>query len=167
MRVLVTGATGGIGLQTARVLAQMGHSVLIGQTNAFARLVWKLVVTVRGGISVEEGARTSVWLATSPDVAGLSGGVLCIEADHPAWMQLLQWHEQELLRSIVSSFPILKIRAVQFRLSKPGNPVERPTVVMPEPVKAVLEPEEQERLDALLREMEGLIRKNRGKENQV
>src|SRR5260370_9634305 len=46
----------------------------IGQTNALARLVWKLVVRVRGGISVEEGARTSVYLATSPDVAGLSGG---------------------------------------------------------------------------------------------
>jgi NAD(P)-dependent dehydrogenase (short-subunit alcohol dehydrogenase family) len=46
----------------------------IGQTNALARLVWKLVVGVRGGISVEEGARTSVYLATSPDVAGLSGG---------------------------------------------------------------------------------------------
>ncbi len=100
-------------------------------------------------------------------IAGLDGGVLCVEADHPAWMQLLQWHEQELLRSIVSSFPILKIRAVQFRLSKPGHPVERPTVVMPEPVKPVLESEEQERLDTLLREMEGLIRKNRGKENPV
>ena len=46
----------------------------IGQTNAFARLVWKLVVKVRGGISVEEGAKTSVYLATSPEVEGLSGG---------------------------------------------------------------------------------------------
>jgi NAD(P)-dependent dehydrogenase (short-subunit alcohol dehydrogenase family) len=46
----------------------------IGQTNALARLVWKLVVRVRGGISVEEGARTSLYLTTSPDVAGLSGG---------------------------------------------------------------------------------------------
>jgi len=46
----------------------------IGQTNALARLVWKLVVMVRGGISVEEGASTSVYLATSPEVAGLSGG---------------------------------------------------------------------------------------------
>ncbi|MFL6600317.1 MAG: SDR family oxidoreductase [Steroidobacteraceae bacterium] len=46
----------------------------IGQTNALARLVWKLVVKVRGGISVEEGAKTSVYLATSPEVEGLSGG---------------------------------------------------------------------------------------------
>jgi hypothetical protein len=37
-------------------------------------LVWKLVVRVRGGISVEEGAKTSVYLATSPEVEGLSGG---------------------------------------------------------------------------------------------
>src|ERR1700742_639915 len=29
LTVLVTGATGGIGLETARVLARMGHSVLI------------------------------------------------------------------------------------------------------------------------------------------
>jgi len=46
----------------------------IGQTNALARLVWRLVVRVRGGIPVEEGARTSVYLATSPEVEGLSGG---------------------------------------------------------------------------------------------
>jgi retinol dehydrogenase-12 len=46
----------------------------IGQTNAVARLGWKLIVMVRGGISVEEGAKTSVYLATSPDVARLSGG---------------------------------------------------------------------------------------------
>jgi NAD(P)-dependent dehydrogenase (short-subunit alcohol dehydrogenase family) len=46
----------------------------IGQTNALARLVWKLTVRIRGGISVEEGAKTSVYLATSPDVENLSGG---------------------------------------------------------------------------------------------
>jgi NAD(P)-dependent dehydrogenase (short-subunit alcohol dehydrogenase family) len=46
----------------------------IGQTNALARLVWKITVRLRGGISVEEGARTSLYLATSPEVAGKSGG---------------------------------------------------------------------------------------------
>lgn len=46
----------------------------IGQTHALARLVWQLVVLVRGGISVAEGAKTSLYLATSPEVEGLSGG---------------------------------------------------------------------------------------------
>ncbi len=46
----------------------------IGQTNAAARLGWKLIVMLRGGISVEEGAKTSVYLATSPEVEGLSSG---------------------------------------------------------------------------------------------
>jgi retinol dehydrogenase 12 len=46
----------------------------IGQTNLIGRLIWKLIVLVRGGISVEDGAKTSVYLATSPEVEGLSGG---------------------------------------------------------------------------------------------
>jgi retinol dehydrogenase 12 len=46
----------------------------IGQTHPLARLVWKLIVSLRGGISVEEGAKTSLYLATSPEVEGLSGG---------------------------------------------------------------------------------------------
>lgn len=46
----------------------------IGQTNAAARLGWKLIVLLRGGISVAEGAKTSVYLATSPEVEGLSSG---------------------------------------------------------------------------------------------
>ena len=46
----------------------------IGQTHALARLAWKLIVLARGGISVAEGAKTSVYLATSPEVEGQSGG---------------------------------------------------------------------------------------------
>lgn len=46
----------------------------IGQTNPLARLGWKLIVMLRGGISVAEGAQTSVYLATAPEVAGLSSG---------------------------------------------------------------------------------------------
>jgi retinol dehydrogenase 12 len=45
----------------------------IGQTNPLARFGWRLVVYARGGISVEEGAKTSVYLATSPEVEGVSG----------------------------------------------------------------------------------------------
>jgi NAD(P)-dependent dehydrogenase (short-subunit alcohol dehydrogenase family) len=46
----------------------------IGQTNALARLAWKLIVLLRGGISVHDGAKTTVYLATSPEVAASSGG---------------------------------------------------------------------------------------------
>jgi hypothetical protein len=47
------------------------------------RLGWKLIVLLRGGISVEAGAQTSVHLATSPEVEGRSGGyyVKCHLAD--------------------------------------------------------------------------------------
>jgi NAD(P)-dependent dehydrogenase (short-subunit alcohol dehydrogenase family) len=46
----------------------------IGQTHPLARLGWKLIVMLRGGIPVQEGAKTSVYLATSPEVEGLSSG---------------------------------------------------------------------------------------------
>ena len=45
----------------------------IGQTNPLSRLGWRLIVYMRGGISREEGAKTSVYLATSPEVEGKSG----------------------------------------------------------------------------------------------
>jgi retinol dehydrogenase-12 len=45
----------------------------IGQTNPLGRLAWRLIVLLRGGISVEDGAKTSLYLATSPDVEALSG----------------------------------------------------------------------------------------------
>jgi retinol dehydrogenase 12 len=46
----------------------------IGQTHPLARLAWKLIVLIRGGISVADGAKTSLYLATSPEIEGLSGG---------------------------------------------------------------------------------------------
>jgi NAD(P)-dependent dehydrogenase (short-subunit alcohol dehydrogenase family) len=65
-------------LAGSKVTANCLHPGLIatgiGQTNALARLAWKLIVKARGGISVEEGAGTSVYLATAPEVEGLSGG---------------------------------------------------------------------------------------------
>jgi retinol dehydrogenase-12 len=65
-------------LTGSKVTANCLHPGLIatgiGQTNPLARLVWKLIVLARGGISVAEGAQTSVYLATSPEVEGLSGG---------------------------------------------------------------------------------------------
>lgn len=95
-------------------------------------------------------------------IASLSGRVLTVEADHPAWLQLLQWHQGELVERLSRAFPTLSIQAVQFRLSKPGAQVERPNVVMPDPVKPDLSPEEQEQLEGILADLEALIRKKSG-----
>jgi NAD(P)-dependent dehydrogenase (short-subunit alcohol dehydrogenase family) len=45
----------------------------IGQTSAIGRFMWRMVVYARGGIPVEEGAKTSLYLATSPEVEGITG----------------------------------------------------------------------------------------------
>lgn len=92
-------------------------------------------------------------------IAGLRGSVLTIEADHAAWLQLLQWNQTDLVDRLARAFPELKIQALQFRLSRPGEAVERPTVVMPEPVKPELSAEEQRQLDTILADLEALIRK--------
>ncbi len=93
-------------------------------------------------------------------ISGLSGGVLAVEADHPAWLQLLQWNEQELVERLGVAFPVLGIRSLQFRLSRPGDQVERPTAVMPEPVKVELSADERSQMDAVLKELESLIQKS-------
>ena len=96
-------------------------------------------------------------------ISGLSGSVLTVEADHPAWLQLLQWHQGEIVERLSSHFPVLGIRAVQFRLAKAGSPVERPNVVIPDPVKPDLSVEEQAQLDTIIGDLEALIRqKSRG-----
>jgi hypothetical protein len=73
-----------------------------------------------------------------------------------------------LVERLAATFPNLGIRALQFRLSRPGDVVERPNVVMPDPIKPDLSPEEQEKLDAILADLEALIRKkSRDGENSV
>jgi len=92
-------------------------------------------------------------------VADLRGAILTVEADHPAWLQLLQWHQGELVERLAQQFPVLGIKAVQFRLAKAGAPVERPTVVMPEAVKPELSAEEQAQLATILADLEAMIQK--------
>ena len=94
---------------------------------------------------------------THSRIADLSAGLLTVEADHAAWLQLLQWHQGEILSRLQRSFPTLSIRALQFRLTRAGEPVERPNVVMPAPVKTQLSVAEQTQLDSLIGDLELLI----------
>jgi predicted nucleic acid-binding Zn ribbon protein len=89
----------------------------------------------------------------------LKDGLLTVEADHPAWLQLLQWHQGEILDRVRAAFPSLGIRSLQLRLIRAGETVERPNVVMPEPVKPELSGEEQEQMDEILAQLDAMIHK--------
>jgi len=63
---------GGRGV-TANALHPGVVNTRIAQNNAFARMIGRLLMPLIG-IAPEEGARTSVFLATAPEVSGASGG---------------------------------------------------------------------------------------------
>ena len=44
-----------------------------------------------------------------------------VEADHPGWIQLLQFRQGQLLAGIQTRFPALEVRALQFRLTRKGG----------------------------------------------
>ncbi len=87
----------------------------------------------------------------------LKDGHLTVEADHPAWLQLLQWNQADILDGVRRAFPALGVRTLQLRLVRAGETVERPNVVMPEPVKPELSAEEQAEMDEILAQLDAMI----------
>jgi predicted nucleic acid-binding Zn ribbon protein len=63
-------------------------------------------------------------------IVDLDRYVVLIEADHPAWIQLLQTKQQGLLESFQELFPVLTITGIAFRLS-------RKTPIKPEAVATI------------------------------
>lgn len=67
-------------------------------------------------------------LAAHSRVADVDKGVLIVEAEHPGWIQLLQFRQSEILAGVAARFPELALRSVVFRLGKgkglPGGTAE-------------------------------------------
>lgn len=67
-------------------------------------------------------------LAAHSRVADVDKGVLIVEAEHPGWIQLLQFRQSEILAGVAARFPELALRSVVFRLGKgkglPGGAAE-------------------------------------------
>ncbi|HRY73353.1 MAG TPA: DUF721 domain-containing protein [Spirochaetia bacterium] len=67
-------------------------------------------------------------LAAHSRVADVDKGVLIVEAEHPGWIQLLQFRQSEILAGVAARFPELALRSVVFRLGKgkglPGGSAE-------------------------------------------
>lgn len=58
-------------------------------------------------------------LADHSRVIDLKNGVLLIEADHPGWISLLQFHKKFILKGMQMSAPNVEIKSLAFRLK--GN----------------------------------------------
>jgi hypothetical protein len=61
-------------------------------------------------------------LAAHSRVADVNKGFLIVEADHPGWIQLLQFRQSEILEDVAKRFPQLGLKGIAFRLrEKPGE----------------------------------------------
>ena len=56
-------------------------------------------------------------------IADVVNHFVVVTADHPGWIQLLQFRQIALLESLQREFPALDIRGIQFRLSGSENPI--------------------------------------------
>lgn len=92
-------------------------------------------------------------------IAEFSNSQVLIDADHPGWLQLLQLHEKELLNLLQSKFHELHIQGIHFRLVRDEKDLQSRAIREPEPVKEAISMAEQEQIESLLKELEGLVKK--------
>ncbi len=57
-------------------------------------------------------------LAAHSRVQDIENGILVVEAEHPGWIQLLQFKQAEMLEAARSLFPELELRGISFRLAR-------------------------------------------------
>lgn len=51
---------------------------------------------------------------------------LIVEADHPAWLQLIQMHQRKIIERINSKFPALSIERIHVVISNNGGTQREP-----------------------------------------
>lgn len=60
-------------------------------------------------------------LAAHSRIVELERGLLLVEADHPSWIQLLQFRQGEILSHLRRDYPQLQVRGLAFRVKNgPG-----------------------------------------------
>ena len=82
--------------------------------NAYSTLnVWKkILMRIKSNRNPNEGQN----LADHSRVIDLKNGVLLVEADHSAWIELLQLHKNYILKGIQMEKPKLNVENIVFRL---------------------------------------------------
>lgn len=64
-------------------------------------------------------------LAAHSRVLELKNTLLCLETDHPGWIQLFYLHRKKIIQGLKREFPTLEIRDFSFTLK--GQKIERST----------------------------------------
>ncbi len=91
---------------------------LVGSHTAQVVDTWAKVLLGIRSKNPSEGAN----LASHSRVVDLKNGVLLVEADHPGWITLLQFHKKFILTGMKRAAPSLRIDTLAFRLAgKRGN----------------------------------------------
>ncbi|TVR35101.1 MAG: DUF721 domain-containing protein [Spirochaetaceae bacterium] len=55
-------------------------------------------------------------LASHTNLTEIRNNAVCVEVDHPAWMQMVQLRQADILKAIQTRFPALQVRSLQLRL---------------------------------------------------
>ena len=55
-------------------------------------------------------------LAAHSRIADIDKGILVVEAEHPGWIQLLQFRQTSILEGVKARFPEFELRSIVFRL---------------------------------------------------
>jgi predicted nucleic acid-binding Zn ribbon protein len=104
-------------------------SALISPEAAAAAGNWAKVVGVWPAL-------VGVRAAAHSRIVDLSNHFLLIEADHPGWIQTLQFRQVAILEGIQNRFPALEVRGLQFRLTQEGGGRHPAAEKPPEPCGA-------------------------------
>ncbi len=60
-------------------------------------------------------------LSAHSKVRDIENGILVIQAEHPGWIQLLQFRQAQMLEEAKALFPELGLRGISFRLGSAGD----------------------------------------------
>ena len=55
-------------------------------------------------------------LASHTNLTEIRNNAVCVEVDHPAWMQMVQMRQADILKAIQTRFATLDVRSLQLRL---------------------------------------------------
>lgn len=76
-------------------------------------------------------------IASHTNLSEIRNNTVCVEVDHPAWMQMVQMRQDNILRTIQKRFPTLEVKSLQLRLVEslglPVRSVSPPAAGKPRP----------------------------------